>query len=177
MLLEIQRTIISILLQVKYSTFLGTGHPFINDQAGSLQMGYGTNYPSEPHHRAASCQASPGPFDDSLGTPSPWILYGALVGGPSSRTDVFVNNRTDYVTNEVALDYNCGFQGLISGMVQLYTGNPPQSSTTTTTKTTTTTTTTTAPTTTTTTTPPATDPKTCPLGPDFDSTIKGHITH
>ena len=120
MLLEIQRTIISILLQVKYSTFLGTGHPFINDQAGSLQMGYGTNYPSEPHHRAASCQASPGPFDDSLGTPSPWILYGALVGGPSSRTDVFVNNRTDYVTNEVALDYNCGFQGLISGMVQLY---------------------------------------------------------
>ena len=41
---------------------------------------------------------------------NPWTLYGALVGGPSTASDVFENERSNYVTNEVALDYNAGFQ-------------------------------------------------------------------
>ena len=46
------------------------------------------------------------------------ILYGAMVGGPNFA-DYYADNRSDYVMNEVALDYNCGFQGVLAGMVQL----------------------------------------------------------
>lgn len=34
--------------------------------------------------------------------PSPQILYGALVGGPNI-TDQYVDNREDYVQNEVTI--------------------------------------------------------------------------
>ncbi len=39
--------------------------------------------------------------------PNPSILFGALVGGPDN-TDSFEDLRSDYVKNEVALDYNMG---------------------------------------------------------------------
>ncbi|CAG2243608.1 E3.2.1.4 [Mytilus edulis] len=41
--------------------------------------------------------------------PNPHILYGALVGGPG-QNDEYDDVRTDYVRNEVALDYNAGFK-------------------------------------------------------------------
>ena len=46
--------------------------------------------------------------------PNPQTLYGALVGGPD-QNDFYVDNRTDYVKNEVANDYNAGFQGALVG--------------------------------------------------------------
>ena len=41
-------------------------------------------------------------------------LTGALVGGPD-RDDNYEDDRTNHKTNEVAIDYNSGFQGAIAG--------------------------------------------------------------
>ena len=41
-------------------------------------------------------------------------LIGALVGGPDLN-DTYVDNREDYVQNEVACDYNAGFQTALAG--------------------------------------------------------------
>jgi endoglucanase len=38
------------------------------------------------------------------------------VGGPDSE-DNFKDDRNDYIQNEVALDYNAAFQGLMAGML------------------------------------------------------------
>jgi chitodextrinase len=45
------------------------------------------------------------------------VLYGAMVGGPSSPNDEYRDNRNDFVMNEVATDYNAG---LTSALVRLY---------------------------------------------------------
>ena len=47
--------------------------------------GYGSKFPRNPHHRAASCPDPPAPCtNDQEKAPgfSPHILQGALVGGP-----------------------------------------------------------------------------------------------
>lgn len=51
--------------------------------------------------------------------PNPQTLYGALVGGPDIN-DQYVDDRGDYVQNEVALDYNAGFQSAIAELCALY---------------------------------------------------------
>ena len=43
------------------------------------------------------------------------VLEGALVGGPGQWDD-YDDRRDDYVKNEVANDYNAGFQGALAGM-------------------------------------------------------------
>jgi hypothetical protein len=51
---------------------------------------------------------------------SPQTLYGALVGGPTGLNgDAYADLRADYVANEVSVDYNAGFTGLMAGLVQL----------------------------------------------------------
>jgi endoglucanase len=46
------------------------------------------------------------------------ILYGALVGGPTAADDSsYVDDRTNFQANEVALDYNAGFTGAVARMV------------------------------------------------------------
>jgi len=83
-------------------------------------IGHGTNFPQTPHHRSSSCPPYPEPCGyDIINSPAPnnWQLEGALVGGPRTATDNFSNDRSDYVTNEVALDYNAGFQGLLAAFV------------------------------------------------------------
>lgn len=45
---------------------------------------------------------------------NPNLLYGALVGGPDEN-DVYDDVRSDYVHNEVAVDYNAGFQSALAG--------------------------------------------------------------
>ena len=49
------------------------------------------------------------------------MLVGALVGGPDNKEDRWEDDRGNYVTNEVSLDYNAGLCGLISGMIELKT--------------------------------------------------------
>lgn len=51
--------------------------------------------------------------------PSPQILYGGLVGGPD-QSDNYNDSRQDYVMNEVALDYNAGFQSALAGEGQVH---------------------------------------------------------
>ncbi len=53
--------------------------------------------------------------DYSSPDPNPHILYGALVGGPD-QDGVYTDDRSDYISNEVACDYNAGFQSVIAGM-------------------------------------------------------------
>ena len=48
--------------------------------------------------------------------PNPQELTGALVGGPDIN-DNYNDERDDFVTNEVATDYNAGFQGALAAYV------------------------------------------------------------
>ncbi|XP_059173975.1 endoglucanase E-4-like [Physella acuta] len=87
----------------------------------SFQIGYGSKYPRQPHHRGASCPNRPAPCSDAQRTapgPSPQILVGAIVGGPEAN-DNYQDVRTDYVLNEVATDYNSGFHGALAGIAHL----------------------------------------------------------
>ena len=87
----------------------------LGDTGRSFVVGYGTNPPTHVHHRGASCT---GGYccDPSCGDPNPNIITGALAGGPAAPDDHYNDDRADYVMNEVALDYNAGFQMAIAGL-------------------------------------------------------------
>ncbi|WP_308368119.1 glycoside hydrolase family 9 protein [Microbulbifer sp. TB1203] len=86
----------------------------------SYQIGYGSVYPTSPHHRTAH-----GSWNDNLQDPvdNRHTLVGALVGGPDTN-DNFVNDRGDYVLNEVATDYNSGFTSALARLWLDFGGNP-----------------------------------------------------
>lgn len=63
---------------------------------------------------------------------NPQVLNGALVGGPD-QNDKYEDKRGNYVSNEVALDYNAGFQSAVAGICGLYCPNTLENSVTTTT--------------------------------------------
>jgi len=91
----------------------------------SYQIGYGSKYPRQPHHRGASCPDRPAPCTEaqlSAPGPSPQVLEGAMVGGPDANGK-YEDLRTDYVQNEVATDYNSGFQGALAGIAHLEATN------------------------------------------------------
>lgn len=50
--------------------------------------------------------------------PNPQLLFGALVSGPDEN-DFYRDLREDYIYNEVALDYNAGFQSAVAGLLAL----------------------------------------------------------
>ncbi|KAF0293757.1 Endoglucanase E-4 [Amphibalanus amphitrite] len=94
----------------------------LGDGGRSYVVGFGNNPPVRAHHAGASCPDAPAPCGwDQLHTsePNPHVLYGALVGGPD-QDDAYEDNRDDYIKNEVACDYNAGFQGAIAGVLSLY---------------------------------------------------------
>ena len=94
-----------------------------NPRNFSYMVGFGTNYPLKPHHRAASGVLN---INDPIANLH--ILYGAMVGGPSSANDyAYTDNRTDYITNEVAMDYNAGLTGALARMYEEF-GGPPLNS-------------------------------------------------
>ncbi|XP_047001433.1 endoglucanase A-like [Schistocerca americana] len=93
----------------------------LGDTGRSYVVGFGENPPVRPHHRSASCPDAPATCDwtqYSTTDPNPHVLYGALVGGPDAN-DAYYDDRTDYQHNEVALDFNAGFQGVVAALVQL----------------------------------------------------------
>ncbi|MEV4143426.1 glycoside hydrolase family 9 protein [Amycolatopsis sp. NPDC049691] len=92
-----------------------------NPRGASFEVGFGVNPPRNPHHRTAH-----GSWADSITEPaqSRHILYGALVGGPSSANDAYTDDRTNYTMNEVALDYNAGFTGALARLYGEYGGAP-----------------------------------------------------
>lgn len=65
----------------------------------------------------SSCPSMPAPCgwdEQQYPGPNPHTLYGALVGGPG-EDDSYEDDRTDYIKNEVACDYNAAFQSGIAG--------------------------------------------------------------
>jgi endoglucanase len=82
-----------------------------NPDKRSYVCGFGNNPPKNPHHRGAH-----GTWNDNLSGPpviSRHILYGALVGGPGQNDD-YKDDRGEYITNEVATDYNAGLTGVLA---------------------------------------------------------------
>jgi endoglucanase len=92
-----------------------------NPRKSSYVIGFGNNSPQNPHHRTAH-----GSWWDNIDTPTNTrhVLYGALVGGPSSPDDAYQDVRTDYVRNEVADDYNAGFTSALARLYAEYGGAP-----------------------------------------------------
>ena len=110
----------------------------LGDSGRSFVVGFGNNYPKQPHHKAAACKSPPAEcnwstFED-ISQDNPHQLNGALVGGPKSANDEYQDVRTDYIMNEVTLDYNAGFQSAVAGLKAKgcgsYTGGPSQTSST-----------------------------------------------
>ncbi|XP_013419079.1 uncharacterized protein LOC106179839 [Lingula anatina] len=96
----------------------GQIHYMLGDTGRSYVVGFGNNPPTQPHHRAASCPMRPAPCGSAQQNawgPNPQVLNGALVGGPGSN-DEYTDSRNDYIKNEVATDYNAGFQSAIAGL-------------------------------------------------------------
>ncbi|KYR00625.1 cellulase [Tieghemostelium lacteum] len=79
----------------------------------SYVVGVGSKFPLNPHHRAAHHSTTNNIAAPVLNT---YELTGALVGGPS-QDDSYTDDRTDFVRNEVACDYNAGLVGVIAGLV------------------------------------------------------------
>ena len=92
----------------------------LGDSGRSFVVGFGENYPKQPHHKAASCDNPPAQCTwdtfNNVAQDNPHELLGALVGGPKDLGDTYIDLRTDYITNEVTLDYNAGFQGVVAGL-------------------------------------------------------------
>jgi endoglucanase len=121
-------------LKTKDSTRAGTYHDFAvkqinyalgdNPRKSSFVVGFGANPPRNPHHRTAH-----GSWADSITDPmtSRHVLYGALVGGPTSPNDQYTDDRSNYTMNEVALDYNAGFTSALARLQGEYGGTPAAS--------------------------------------------------
>jgi endoglucanase len=91
-----------------------------NPRNSSYVVGFGQSSPKSPHHRT-----SHGSWADSQTVPAAHrhVLYGALVGGPDAA-DKYTDSINDYVSNEVATDYNAGFTGAVAKMALLHGGTP-----------------------------------------------------
>jgi hypothetical protein len=83
-----------------------------NPSNRSYLIGFGDNYPQNPHHRT-----SHGSWSDDSNNPSRNrnLLVGALVGGPDEN-DQWQDDRNDWVQNEVAISYNAGLVGALARM-------------------------------------------------------------
>lgn len=90
----------------------------LGDTGFSYLIGFGEDYPVNPHHRTAQ-----GSYCDNMNEPGEarHILCGALVGGPDA-SDAYTDTVSDYCKNEVACDYNAGFTGLMAKLYTRYYG-------------------------------------------------------
>lgn len=95
--------------------------------------GYASNSAKNAHHRAASGYSSYEEFNMNNWNPdgnhmSPYCAYGgnshtligALVGGPWNAEGDYHDNMSDYICNEVAIDYNAGLVGAAAGLYHFY---------------------------------------------------------
>jgi endoglucanase len=88
-----------------------------NPRNSSYVVGFGNNYPINPHHRA-SHNSQTNNINDPVN--NEFLLEGALVGGPKSTNDFdYKDDRTDYIANEVSTDYNAGFTSALAGLIEL----------------------------------------------------------
>jgi hypothetical protein len=87
----------------------GATTPFVGPEVGGR-----AHAPVHPHHGGA--QSS---FLNSQSNPAndPHILWGGLVGGPDASGN-YQDITTNFVYNEVAVDYNAAFEGALAGLYQ-----------------------------------------------------------
>ncbi len=84
----------------------------------SYVVGYGDNCPHNPHHRTAHASWKNA---EAYPVMSRHTLYGALVGGPS-EDGTYEDDRSNYINNEVATDYNAGYTAMLCKMIDKYGG-------------------------------------------------------
>ncbi|XP_060074113.1 endoglucanase 4-like [Ylistrum balloti] len=118
-------------LDEKYRTWAQSQiHYMVGDNYNefSYVIGFGNDFPRNPHHASSSCPVSNLPcgwsFYNDLSQPNHHVLLGALVGGPS-RNDEYEDKRTDYIMNEVTCDYNAGFQSAVAGLLHFHVLSNP----------------------------------------------------
>lgn len=80
----------------------------------SMIVGYNENSVKFPHHRAASGLTKCEDPDDHR-----YVLYGALAGG-SDGSDCHKDITSDYIYNEVTIDYNAAFVGASAGLYEFF---------------------------------------------------------
>ena len=116
--------------QTKYAAWAKTQMDYIMGN-NPMKYSYIVGFPSpdaaakHPHHRAAH-----GSTTNSMSDPPnhKHILWGALVGGPDAG-DKHTDLATDFVGNEVAIDYNAGLVGALAGLYSAYgSGQQPLAS-------------------------------------------------
>jgi hypothetical protein len=87
----------------------------------SYMVGFGDNYATHVHHRAADGNS----YMPSGEIANQHILYGALVGGPKSANDFdYEDRQDDWIGNEVGISYNAPLQGALAYALDHYGGNP-----------------------------------------------------
>jgi hypothetical protein len=84
----------------------------------SYLIGFGSNYPKHPHHRAANGYTY---ANGENANPAKHVLTGALVGGPDSRDD-YHDSVHEFQYTEVAIDYNASFVAAVAGINKYYGG-------------------------------------------------------
>lgn len=100
-----------------------------NPAKWSYIVGFGSNVPGVGSEVGGSATAASHPHqggaqgsltnNQSVPLTDNHILWGALVGGPSS-SDQPDDVTTDFVLNEVAVDYNAAMVGALAGLYQYY---------------------------------------------------------
>lgn len=80
----------------------------------SFIVGYNDISAAYPHHRAASGLTKCEDPDEQR-----YVLYGALVGGPDGQ-DSHKDITSDYIYNEVTIDYNAAFVGACAGLYAFF---------------------------------------------------------
>ncbi|MCP4073714.1 MAG: hypothetical protein GY742_18605 [Hyphomicrobiales bacterium] len=81
-----------------------------NANLQSYLIGFGSKYPLNPAHGGST-----GTRDFSMQENNLYELTGALVGGPDQINGNYNDTRADYITNEVTVDYNALFSGVLAG--------------------------------------------------------------
>ncbi len=85
-----------------------------NPLGRSYIVGYNENSVKYPHHRAASGLTKCEDPDEHR-----YVLYGALAGGPDG-SDNHIDITSDYIYNEVTIDYNAAFVGACAGLYEYF---------------------------------------------------------
>jgi Glycosyl hydrolase family 9/Legume lectin domain/PA14 domain len=116
--------------QTRYQSFAANQVNYAlgeNPYGRSYMLGFGNNPMRAVHHSTAYAPtAGWANFNPTspLYQPFPrYTLYGGLLGGPGQQ-DQFTEDVTNYVTNEVAIDYNAGLTGVLARLYATKGGNP-----------------------------------------------------
>lgn len=84
-----------------------------NQKSTSFLLGYGSQFPSQLHHRAANPNK----------TGASYVCYGSLVGGPTDSNCTYTDYWDQYQSTEPALDYNGCFALACAGLYEIYGGD------------------------------------------------------